>query len=314
MKQWHAKELSKITGVSVRTLHHYDQINLLKPELRQSNNYRLYSEKDLLKLQQIIALKFFGFKLSQIKLLLAQHVDVLKNFSLQAKFLQEKAENLMQASKILQRVMTDCSHHKSIPWQQIIQLIEVYDMTQQLENSWVKEILTSEELNQYAKLQSDLKKNPTDKEKLSQHWNNLMKEIANNLHQDPKSKIGINLGQKCMELVNKIYGKENANLRTRIYEKGFQQGKGLDESQLTPEAVTWLHTAIDAYWRNRIYRILDQIGNSPESEVLRLWNEVLEDIHGNEVERNAEIYEAAMHDENISKAAKQWLKKISAQS
>ena len=51
MKQWYAKELSQITQVSVSTLHHYDKIGLLKPELRQSNGYRLYSEKDLLKLR-----------------------------------------------------------------------------------------------------------------------------------------------------------------------------------------------------------------------------------------------------------------------
>jgi len=53
-------------------LHHYDKIGLLKPSMRLSNGYRLYSETDLLKLQQIIALKFFGFELSQIKLLLAK--------------------------------------------------------------------------------------------------------------------------------------------------------------------------------------------------------------------------------------------------
>lgn len=58
MTQWFVKDLSKLTGVSVQTLHHYDRIGLLKPSLRQSNGYRIYSEKDLLKLQQIIALKF----------------------------------------------------------------------------------------------------------------------------------------------------------------------------------------------------------------------------------------------------------------
>jgi len=51
MKQWYANELSKLIQVSVRTLHHYDKIGLLKPELRLSNGYRVYSEKDLLKLQ-----------------------------------------------------------------------------------------------------------------------------------------------------------------------------------------------------------------------------------------------------------------------
>ena len=92
MKQWHTKEFGKLAQVSVRTLHHYDRIGLLKPSLRQSNNYRLYSETDLLRLQQIIALKFFGFELSQIKCLLNTHDDILENLTMQSKFLQEKAK------------------------------------------------------------------------------------------------------------------------------------------------------------------------------------------------------------------------------
>ena len=58
MTHWYVKDLSKLTGISVQTLHHYDRIELLKPSLRLSNGYRVYSEKDLLQLQQIIALKF----------------------------------------------------------------------------------------------------------------------------------------------------------------------------------------------------------------------------------------------------------------
>ena len=48
MTQWYVNELSKLTKVTVRTLHHYDKIGLLKPSLRRSNGYRLYSEADLL--------------------------------------------------------------------------------------------------------------------------------------------------------------------------------------------------------------------------------------------------------------------------
>ncbi len=57
MTQWYVKELSKLTHISVQTLHHYDRIGLLKPSLRLANGYRVYSEKDLSKLQQIISLK-----------------------------------------------------------------------------------------------------------------------------------------------------------------------------------------------------------------------------------------------------------------
>ena len=61
MIQWYVKDISKLTGVSVQTLHHYDHFGLLQPSIRLPNGYRVYSEKDLLKLQQIIALKYFGF-------------------------------------------------------------------------------------------------------------------------------------------------------------------------------------------------------------------------------------------------------------
>lgn len=50
MTKWYVKDLSKITGVSTQTLHHYDRIDLLKPSIRLANGYRVYSENDLLKL------------------------------------------------------------------------------------------------------------------------------------------------------------------------------------------------------------------------------------------------------------------------
>ena len=90
MTEWYVKDLSKLTGVSVQTLHHYDRIDLLKPSLRSSNGYRVYSEKDLLQLQQIIALKFFGFELSQIKELLTGNAGAIEHFSVQAKLLEKK--------------------------------------------------------------------------------------------------------------------------------------------------------------------------------------------------------------------------------
>lgn len=46
MTKWYVKDLSKITGVSTQTLHHYDRIDLLKPSIRLANGYRVYSEKD----------------------------------------------------------------------------------------------------------------------------------------------------------------------------------------------------------------------------------------------------------------------------
>ena len=301
MKHWHAKELSQLTHVSVRTLHHYDKVGLLKPTYRQSNGYRLYSEQDLLKLQQIIALKFFGFELAQIKLLLAKQDSIV-----------EKAETLLEASTILTRITHDCSNEKSIPWQQIMQLIEVYNMTQQLEDSWVKDIFTPEELKQYAAFQTELKSRATP-EKIAafeKSWFTLVEKVKSNLTKDPASAIGIQLGEECMQWVNNVYGKKYANLRTKKFEKGFAEGKGLDEVGLTPEMVLWLDKAADAYWRQRISSILAKVGKASSSEVLQLWNDVLDDMYGDESERKKAVLTAALHDDNVSEAAKIWLRSL----
>jgi DNA-binding transcriptional MerR regulator len=60
------KKLAEMAGVSVRTLHYYDQIGLLKPRTIGENGYRYYGEKEVLKLQEILFFKELDFPLEQI--------------------------------------------------------------------------------------------------------------------------------------------------------------------------------------------------------------------------------------------------------
>ena len=62
-------EFANLAGVTVRALHHYDRIGLLKPQ-RGTSGFRLYRMEDLERLEQIAALKFLGIPLQEIKLLL----------------------------------------------------------------------------------------------------------------------------------------------------------------------------------------------------------------------------------------------------
>jgi DNA-binding transcriptional MerR regulator len=317
MTQWYVKELSKLTGVSVQALHHYDHINLLKPSVRLANGYRVYSEKDLLQLQQIIALKFFGFELSKIKALLTDNAGALEHFSAQSQILEQKANTLLDASKALKHIISDVKDDKSIPWENIIQLIEVYRMAQELDYSWVKEIFTPEELKQYAAFERELKTNstPIQKATFEKNWADLVGELNYNLKQDPKSAIGIRLAKKCMDLINGLYGKKYAHLRTKIFEKGYGEGKGLEEVGLTPETVSWLEIAVDAYVRESFYHILNQVGKAPSDTVLALWNETLDEMYGEDSLRKSKAYstilEAALQDDRISPAAIKWLQNLS---
>ena len=66
MENYSVKKLSGLAGVSVRTLHLYDEIGLLKPSVRTPAGYRLYREPELLRLQQILFYKELDFSLQEI--------------------------------------------------------------------------------------------------------------------------------------------------------------------------------------------------------------------------------------------------------
>lgn len=313
MTQWYVKDVSKLTQVSVQTLHHYDRIGLLEPSVRLANGYRVYSEKDLLKLQQIVALKFFGFELSQIKKLLAADIDVVEHFSAQLQFLEGKAKTLLDASDALKAIISDCHRHKSIPWETIIKLIEVYRMTRQLENTWAGKVLSPSELKEYANFERELpsRYSESEKKKCEQEWFNLVRDVDANLDNDPASKIGIALGKRCMDWVNNLYGKKYAGLRSAIWEKGFKGGHAADEHGLSPASVSWLDKAIDAYYRDRIYSILNQVGSYSSSDMLKSWENLMSDMYGDNQTLRNDLIKTAMTDDKVSQDARNWLKKIS---
>lgn len=89
------KEVSKITGISVRTLHYYDEIGLFKPTLVSEAGYRLYDDKALEILQQILFFREFDMPLKEIKAVL-KNPDLDKNELLksQQKLLILKKERL----------------------------------------------------------------------------------------------------------------------------------------------------------------------------------------------------------------------------
>jgi DNA-binding transcriptional MerR regulator len=73
------KQLAEMASITVRTLHHYDEIGLLRPNARSAAGYRLYGEGELLRLQQILFFRELGFPLEHIRDILADaHFDPVR--------------------------------------------------------------------------------------------------------------------------------------------------------------------------------------------------------------------------------------------
>src|SRR5215470_9100615 len=86
-------EVARLANVSVRALHFYDEIGLVRPSGRSQAGYRLYSPADLQRLQQVMSFKVLGFPLEEISRLLGDpDFDVKAALELQRRLLTEKAE------------------------------------------------------------------------------------------------------------------------------------------------------------------------------------------------------------------------------
>jgi DNA-binding transcriptional MerR regulator/uncharacterized glyoxalase superfamily protein PhnB len=70
-RTWKVGAVAKATGLTVRTLHHYDDIGLLKPSARLTGGHRVYDAEDVARLYRIIRLRQLGFPLSQVAAVLA---------------------------------------------------------------------------------------------------------------------------------------------------------------------------------------------------------------------------------------------------
>ncbi|MGP4078766.1 MerR family transcriptional regulator [Pseudalkalibacillus sp. R45] len=89
------KEVADLVGISVRTLHHYDEIGLLKPEKTSQSGYRLYSDDNLATLQQILFFKELSFPLKKIKEIInSPSFDQKEALELHRKMLVEKRNRI----------------------------------------------------------------------------------------------------------------------------------------------------------------------------------------------------------------------------
>jgi MerR family transcriptional regulator, thiopeptide resistance regulator len=115
MKILTVKQVAKVSGVSVRTLHHYDRIGLLKPASVGTNRYRYYGREELLRLQQILLHRELDIPLSEIGTILdAPDFDQLTALRMQRDKLAWQAERYAELVRTIDRTIADLSGEQSM--------------------------------------------------------------------------------------------------------------------------------------------------------------------------------------------------------
>jgi DNA-binding transcriptional MerR regulator len=129
MRTWKVGELAKRTGLTVRTLHHYDQIGLLSPSHRTAAGHRLYVEEDVARLQQITSLRNLGFPLDEIRDVLNQkRMSPLQVVQLHADRLREQVKSQQRLVERLDALAEGLRTAETVSAEQLIQTIEEITM------------------------------------------------------------------------------------------------------------------------------------------------------------------------------------------
>jgi DNA-binding transcriptional MerR regulator len=141
---YHSSQFAQKASVTVRTLRYYDKVGLLSPSLYTESGYRLYTNEDLLRLQNILALKFLGFSLEEIRALLETGPKRLEEVLAQQKAMME--EKRAQLDTIIEAIEETVLlvQTERCNWESIARVIQVIQMGQQNEH-WSAKYFTPEQ-------------------------------------------------------------------------------------------------------------------------------------------------------------------------
>jgi DNA-binding transcriptional MerR regulator len=129
MRTWKVGELAKQTGLTVRTLHHYDAIGLLSPSHRTAAGHRLYVEDDVARLQQVASLRNLGFPLEEIRdVLNDRRMSPLQVVQLHADRLREQVRSQQRLVERLDALAEGLRTAETVSADQLIQTIEEITM------------------------------------------------------------------------------------------------------------------------------------------------------------------------------------------
>jgi DNA-binding transcriptional MerR regulator len=215
-KNYLVKEFAELTKVTARTLRYYDRIGLLRPGFRKPNGYRVYTEEDLLRLQQIVTLKFMGFSLARIRDLLGRKgFLVADSLRIQAGAVSDGIGRLQQASRALDRVLGELEAKGRIDAKNLIRIVEVIQMGEDIKKAWHEKFFTKAELEEFAEIGT--KYTPEAMADYQRRWGELIDEVKRNLGADPAGAAAQALARRWTALLNEAYV-NRPELKTRIGE------------------------------------------------------------------------------------------------
>lgn len=125
--------------ISVRTVRYYDRQDILKPSLVSEKGARFYTDRDFVRLQQIMLLKYLGFSLEDIRELTIEDMDfqyLANSLELQRKLVQDKVEQLQMVEQAIRDTTEEIRKNHNVDWSRMLDLIHLTNMETSLKSQY----------------------------------------------------------------------------------------------------------------------------------------------------------------------------------
>jgi DNA-binding transcriptional MerR regulator len=162
-------ELARRTGLTVRTLHHYDEIGLLVPSLKTDGGHRLYTEADVARLQQVLSLRQLGFSLEEAGACLrgAAGFSPLRTVRLHAERLRARIEQERALCARLDAIAARLEGAEEVSADELLRLIE--------EMTMVEQMYSPEQMKKFAEAAKQV--GPEEIEAVQNGWTALLADV-----------------------------------------------------------------------------------------------------------------------------------------
>ena len=196
---WKVGELARRTGISIRTLHYYDEIGLLMPSHHTESGHRLYTERDVARLQQVLSLRELGLSLEDVRACLNRpDFEARRVIRMHLSRLREQIELQQRLCRKLEVIEARLGSAETVSVEELLQAIEGIVM---IENYYTPEQL--KELEERGRQVGAERIRQVEEE-----WPRLMAEVRAEMDKgtDPASPAVQDLARRWRALVNEFTG------------------------------------------------------------------------------------------------------------
>ena len=183
-RSYRVGELAARVGVSVRALHHYDRLGLVKPSARSDAGYRLYRDSDLLRLQQVLTLRRLGLPLRRIRDVLGSgDFDVAASLRIQRHAMRDRIDELQRIDTAIRDALD--AHERSGAWDWDLVLTAAEAAGNNNGDNLMEKYYTPEQMARFAELRAETL--PGEIEAVEREWTALLADVRASRGLDPAS-------------------------------------------------------------------------------------------------------------------------------